>query len=151
MKQVKGKEGSSMAQKKPVTQGDQITVGNISNSTAAIGRNAKASSSIGLDGDQLAKLFAGVYQKIETRPESQDVGKEEITGTVKNIETEVKKGEAANPKKVERWLKTLAGMAPDILEVTIATLTDPLAGIATVIRKIAEKVKAELAKPQATA
>ena len=46
------------------------------------------------------------------------------------------------PNKVERWLKFLADMAPDILEVTAATLANPIAGVATAIRKIAEKAQA---------
>lgn len=52
-------------------------------------------------------------------------------------------GEAANPTKVERWLRALALMASDIFDVTVACLTNPVAGIATVIRKVAEKAKAE--------
>jgi hypothetical protein len=34
-------------------------------------------------------------------------------------------------------------MAPDILDVTVACLTNPVAGVATAIRKIAEKAQAE--------
>jgi hypothetical protein len=36
-------------------------------------------------------------------------------------------------------------MAPDIFEVTAATLANPIAGITTVIRKVAEKAQAEAA------
>jgi len=97
----------------------------------------------GLAGEELARLFTAVYRQIETRPEDPDVDKEELTETVQKVEKEAAKGEAANPSKVERWLKTLALMAPDILEVTAACLLNPVAGVATVIRKVAEKAKAE--------
>ena len=97
----------------------------------------------GLGGEELARLFAGVYEQIETRPPDPDVDKEELVETVQKVEEEAAQGEEANPKKVERWLRTLGEMAPDILDVTIACLTHPLAGVGTVIRKVAEKARAE--------
>ena len=97
----------------------------------------------GVGGDELARLFAGVYQQIKERPEDPDIDKEELAETVKKIEKEAAKGEEANPNKVERWLKFLGGMALDILEVTAACLANPVAGVTTAIRKIAEKVKVE--------
>ena len=69
--------------------------------------------------------------------------KTELTETVQKIEQEAVKGEAANPTKVERWLKFLAGMAPDIWDVTVASLANPVAGIATALRKVVDKAKAE--------
>jgi uncharacterized caspase-like protein len=126
--------------------GDKITVGDISRSTGvAIGRGAQATVTQGLGGDEIARLFAEVYQQIKTRSEDPDVDKEELTETVQKIQGEVARGEEANPHKVERWLKTLAGMADDIFEVTVACLTSPAAGVATVIRKVAQKAKEETA------
>jgi hypothetical protein len=93
--------------------------------------------------EDLARLFAQIYQQIDARPEDPDVDKEELTETVQKVEQEAAKGEEANPTKVERWLKFLGNVAPDILEVTVACLTNPLAGVGTVIRKIAEKARAE--------
>lgn len=97
----------------------------------------------GVGGEELAKLFASVYQKIEERPEDPDVDKEELAETVQKVEKEAAKGEEANPTKVERWLKFLGGMAPDILKVTAAALANPLAGVGTAIGLIAEKARAE--------
>ncbi|MFL7791007.1 MAG: CHAT domain-containing protein [Anaerolineae bacterium] len=134
--------------------GDQITVGDVSGGTGiAIGRGAQATvtQTQGLSGDEIAKLFQSVYQKIEARPEDPDVDKEEVTETVKKIEAEAAKGEEANPNKVERWLKTLGTMAPDILEVTAACLVNPVTGIAAVIRKVAEKAKKEAEADAASA
>jgi hypothetical protein len=97
----------------------------------------------GATGDELARLFAGVYRQIEARPEDPDVDKAELAETVQKIEQEAAKGDEANPTKTERWLRFLGQMAPDILDVTVACLTSPIAGVATVIRKIAEKAKEE--------
>jgi hypothetical protein len=73
------------------------------------------------------------------------VDKEELTETVPKIQGDVAKCEEANPSKIERWPKFLGDMAPDILNVTVARLTDPATGVATAIRKPAEKAHAEAA------
>ncbi|NJN95806.1 MAG: hypothetical protein HC875_17735 [Anaerolineales bacterium] len=100
----------------------------------------------GLTGADLAQMFQDIYSRIEARPADPNVDKAEVKDTVQKIEQEVEKGEEANPSKVERWLKTLKGMAPDIGDVTIACLTNPAAGVAMVIKKIAEKAKVESSK-----
>ena len=64
--------------------------------------------------------------------------------TVQKIEKETAQGDAANPLEVERRLKTLVLMAPDIFDVTVACLTSAVAGIAMAIRKVAEKAKEEV-------
>ena len=126
------------------SRGGSIRIGgNVSGSNLVVGDHNKINQSTGVKADELAKLFETVYQRIEKRPEDPKVDKEEITETVQRIEQETVKGEEANPSKVDRWLQTLNGMAPDIGEVVIASLTNPAAGIATVIRKIAEKAKAD--------
>jgi len=125
--------------------GDKITVGNISGSAGiAIGRGAQATVvQEGLDANEIARLFAIVYRRIEARPDDPNVDKEELTGITQEIQREIAKGDAANPNKVERWLRALALMASDILEVTVACLTSPVAGIAAAVRKVAEKARAE--------
>lgn len=124
--------------------GDQISVGDISDSEGvAIGRGARVEIRSGIGTKELAQLFSPIYKKIESRPPDPSVEKEEITDRVKRIEKEVATGEKAEPTKVERWLRNLAAMAPDILDVTVAALTSPIAGISMAIRKIAQKVKEE--------
>jgi hypothetical protein len=123
-----------------IVHGDQTKVGNISNSQGvAIGRGASASVTHGLSGDEIGKLYASIYQQIKARPEDPNVDKEELNDTVEKVQKETGKGEQANPDKVARWLKSLADAAPDILDVTVATLTNPVMGVATAIRKVAER------------
>jgi hypothetical protein len=97
----------------------------------------------GLGSGELAALFEGVYRAIEVRPPDADLEKEEAVEVVEKIEAEAAKGEAANPRKVERWLRTLAMMGDDIVDVTTACLLNPVAGVATVIKKIAAKAREE--------
>ena len=92
----------------------------------------------GVDAKNLSQLFAEIHQLIQERPENPDFEKEELTGKVDAIQKEVEKGDEANPNKLERWLKELIHLAPDIFEVTVASLVNPAAGVTTAIRKIAE-------------
>lgn len=123
--------------------GDKITVGDITNSTGvAIGRNARVQVHSGLDATSAAELFRAIYARIDARPADPNVDKDEITETVQKIEHEAGAGDSANESKLGRWLKALAGMAPDIFDVTIAALASPAAGFGMVAKKIAERAKA---------
>ena len=141
----KGKRGDQEEVPGDRVGGDKISVGNISGSHGvAIGRGARVKIQSGADAKELAELFSAIYQTIESRPPDPLVEKEEIVDQVKRIENEVAAGEKAEPAKVERWLRNLATMAPDILDVTVAAITGPAAGIYMAIRKIAQKVKEEV-------
>ena len=125
--------------------GDQISVGDIRGSQGvAVGRGAHVELQSGIRAKELAEIFSQIYQKIESRPSDAVVDQEEITDQVKRIENEVAPGNKAEPAKVERWLRNLAAMAPDILDVTVAALTNPIAGISMTVQKIARKVKEEI-------
>ncbi len=108
-----------------------------------VGRD-KVTITYGTDAGQMAELikhFEQIYHKIDAQPVRPDVDKSEIKDTVKKIEDEVKKGEEANPNKVERWLKFLAEMSDDIFQVTAMTLANPVVGVAKAVQLIAKKAK----------
>jgi hypothetical protein len=83
--------------------------------------------------------FKVVYQKIEERDPVSHVDKSEVVSIVQNIEAEVSGEHEVNPTKLERWLRFLGEMAPDILDVVIKTLTNPLLGISETAHKIAAR------------
>lgn len=117
---------------------DQIT---ISGSTGvAIGRNAQAREIVSHNS---AGLFAPVYEHIDRRREDPDIDRVELLQIVHALEDEVAKGDAANPTKLARWLRSLAAISRDVFDVVLATLTAPVSGVATAIRKIAERVQRE--------
>ena len=120
--------------------GDQTT---ISDSTGvAVGAGAQASVTQGLSAEEISKLFAPIHQKIEAVA-ADPADKIELTETVEKIEMEIAKGEEASPKRIERWLKTIALMSEDIFDVATATLANPVVGIATIIKKVAAKAREE--------
>ncbi len=123
--------------------GDKITVGDVYGTGIGIGRGVQVTVQQGASVGELAQLFSQVYQMIEDRRADPSIDKQELVQTVQKIEQEADKGETANPKKVEGWLRFLATVAPDILKVVAATLANPIAGVGTAISLIATKVKAE--------
>jgi len=92
---------------------------------------------------QMEKVFKRAHKKIETRPEDPKVDKARLEGQVKKIEAEAAKGESADPASLQRWMKTLGKMAPDIVEVMAASLGGPVAGFTLVFKKILERARAE--------
>lgn len=95
---------------------------------------------------EMEKLFKRAHKHIKVRPEDAKVDQAKLENQVKKIEAEAAKGEAADRSKLERWLKTLAKMAPDIVEVMAASLAGPVTGFAVVFKKIVERAKATSAE-----
>ncbi len=101
----------------------------------------------GMSAEDVAKLFESVYAQIKQKPAEQQAS---IRGAVDIIKAEAQKeavkGEKPNELMVEMSSQALATSAPDILtdmaDVALATLASPANGVVTIIRKIAEKIKA---------
>lgn len=85
---------------------------------------------------QAFETIYGALQKISDPAVQQDA-----KDVVQKIESEIRKGDDADPSRVERWLKFLAEMAPDIKDVVVDTLSNPIKGISTVIAKVIAKAK----------
>ncbi len=90
---------------------------------------------------EMEELFKHLNRKIRRRKGSQ-VDKTRLEDQVKKIEAEAAKGSAADQGKLEKWIKTLANMAPDIVEVMAASLAGPVAGFTLVFKKIVERARA---------
>lgn len=87
-------------------------------------------------------LFAPVYRAIQrsSRPAQE---KTDLAAEVKDLETEVQKGAAADEGFLARRLRTLKRMAPDIGELLLSALSGPGAVVSTLVKKVAERVKSE--------
>jgi hypothetical protein len=95
----------------------------------------------GMSADQAARLFADIYSRIETHPRLDEIDKADLKTDVQEIQKEVVKGDSADESFLARRLRNIQRTAPDILEVVLSTLTNPAAGFAAVIRKVAERMK----------
>ena len=126
--------------------GVQISGGKVRVDGDIVGRDKITTTRTGIGGenlDALVKAFREIREQIDARPQDPDVDKSELEETVERIESEVAKGEKANPTKVARWLGILAGMAEDIFQVVVAALSHPIAGVSKAVQLIAKKAREE--------
>jgi hypothetical protein len=91
----------------------------------------------------LDALFDPIYHDIELRLEDARVDKPELLGTIRRIEAEVLRGHEGNPDKVERWLRLLQEVAPDLLKPVTDVLLKPDAEAPDAIRQLAQRYMAE--------
>ena len=126
--------------------------GNVSIGGDVVGRDKITTTTAGAGPQaELAQQFQQIQAQIETLPGKDAVDKEELKDTVKKIEAEAKKGDQAKVERVERWLMNVGAMSDDIFQVTVATLTNPVLGLAKAVQLIAQKAKDEKAKLEAKA
>ena len=99
----------------------------------------------GMNPEDFNKLFDQIYTAIEARFISSATGKADLKAEVQDIQTAVLEAAKKNDKVDEGFLsrrfRNIARMAPDILDVVVATLANPLAGLGIAVKKIAEKAK----------
>jgi len=132
---------------KPVNQNGEVHIKGkkVKINGDVVGRD-KITTYQGISGKELEGItekFLAIKHSIDARPDDEVVNKAELKNVVEQIEQEVKKGDSAKPATIKRWLGFLAGMADDVFDVTVTTLTNPIAGIAKAVKLIAEKAKEE--------
>jgi len=143
-----------MAKKKgPNNTQSTIKVGNISdisgNVNIAGGNVTTHQTTNGLSAADIKQLFDGLYGAIDSAAKVSPSVKEDLKADVQDIQTVVteaaKKNEKVDESFLARRFRNMARMAPDILDVVVATLGNPLAGLGVAVKKIAEKAKEETA------
>jgi len=92
-------------------------------------------------------LFQPIYGAIAARPNSSDEERADIQAEVKEVESEVAKGDKADENFLLRRLRNLKRMAPDILELALALIASPAAGLGLLAAKITKRM-AEDAGPR---
>ena len=136
--------------KEPQDINSGIHIGGNVGPGAAVGSHARVTAkniaggdiNIGADAKDVADAFLRIYTAIETKKFDSEEQANTAREAVELIEEENAKGDAANEKIVKLSFQTIAQMAPDILDVVVASLVSPLTGISAVVKKIAEKAKA---------
>ena len=126
---VVGRKGKVRVKKIEVVKGSKIKLGD--------------SSKTEIDAND---PFFGIYQQIEAYPKD----KKRILEEVDQVRQEVEKGENVRQSFLQDRLRNLATMAPDIFDVTVATLANPVFGFALAVQKIARKARSESAEAEAS-
>lgn len=147
-----------MPKKKSTTstgKSTRVRVGNISdisgNVNVAGGNITTHHTTTGLSTAEIKQLFDQLYEKIDARLETPVAVKEDLKAELKKIQSTVTQGAQENEKVDEGFLsrrfRNIARMAPDMLDVVVETLANPLAGLGIALEKIAEKAKEETNSP----
>ena len=68
---------------------------------------------------------------------------DEIKSQIETIKSVIVQEKGKNPTRLENLFETLAMMSPEIFDVAITTVANPLAGIGLVLRKISDRAKLE--------
>jgi cell division septum initiation protein DivIVA len=132
-----------------------VRVGNMSdisgNVNVAGGNITTHHTTTGLSAAEIKQLFDQIYTNIEARPQTSLADKEDLKAEVKEIQITITEATQKN-KQVDqgflaRRFRNIARMAPDVLDVIVATLANPLAGLGAIVKKIAQKAKSETSTP----
>ncbi len=124
--------------------GDVITVSNRGQGNAiAAGRGARASVTQAAQSGEIGAWRKEIEKRIDASKDLLPADKADLKENVAKVAEEVSKGKKADPGRLERLLNVIGGMAPDIFDVAITTLGNPLAGLGLVAKKIGERAKLE--------
>ena len=128
-----------------------VRVGNFSKISGAVniagGNITTHQTTTGLNAKEIKQLFDQLYTAIEVNTKTSPANKEDLKAEVKEIQSTVTEAAQKNEKVDEGFLsrrfRNIARMAPDVLDVVVATLGSPLARLGVAVKKIAGKAKEE--------
>jgi hypothetical protein len=122
------------------------------NVNVAAGNIATHHTVTGLSASEIKGLFDGLYAEIDHRVTTSAADKEDIKAEVKEIESTVTQATWKNEKVDDGFLsscfRNIARMAPDVLDLVVATLGNPVAGLGVAVKKIADRAKGETSLPK---
>ena len=105
-----------------------------SNGSVVIGGNVQ--------GSNIALLFQDIYDFVDIHPKLQGGKKKDAKAELQEIQTALEK-----PKPDEgfiaRRFRNIQRMSPDIVDVALKTLQNPIGGVAEVVKRIAKKMAEE--------
>jgi hypothetical protein len=116
------------------------------NREVAVSRSINNSEIVNIHNDRLdaAYKFSSIFPQIEELPNLSTTDKSDLKSELRTFEDEDKKGPESNEGFLAQRLRNIRRIAPDFLEVTIATITNPAAGFGAIAKKVAQKMKVEV-------
>jgi hypothetical protein len=151
VQQRKGLSKRASAKKDMGGNAISVNIGNISDFTGNINISSGDIKTIsrqisGLSPSEVNLLFKQVQKEVKRKARASAVKKaDSVKNEVREIHNSVAQAVKKKEKVDEGFLKTrfrnIAKIAPDILEIIIATLASPPAGLGVAAKKIADKAK----------
>jgi len=126
---------------KPNTPPQPTTIHNNGGIIITGGQISQTAISVGDHNQIQSQKFQEIIELVEKRENTSEQAKEEIKQQIGAVKVAVEDGEDANPSFLEKRLRNIQAMAPDIAAVFLASLISPTSGFAEVVRRVAQKVK----------
>jgi hypothetical protein len=116
--------------------GGIVIGGNVTGSNVVQGNNNTVTNQT----INLNQFFQTIYQKVDENPKLTASDKEVVKAELADVQTALE-SKQLDETFLERKFRVLKSMAPDIVDVAIETLKNPISGVAEVIKKVANKMK----------
>ncbi len=131
--------GDFVGRDKNVTAGERGVAigGNVSGSTIITGDHNVVGSTVTLQAQYIQQIFT----EIDKHPGLDALDKDDLKAAVQELQREDAKGGNADETFIARSLRNIQRVAPDILDVVLETIKNPVAGFGLVARKVAEEMK----------
>ncbi len=136
--------GKGRRKKAEVSAGDGsiVITGDVKGSNVLLGSKNRTTIQTINQTINIAPLFEEIYKKVDEAAEIDAQKKKDLKDELQEIQTALEK---PNPDEtfLTRRLRVLKRMAPEIAEVAIETLKNPIGGVAEVVKRIAKKAAEE--------
>ncbi|MBE0680964.1 MAG: hypothetical protein IH589_03540 [Anaerolineales bacterium] len=136
--------GKGRRKKAEVSAGDGsiVITGDVKGSNVLLGSKNRTTIQTVNQTINIAPLFEEIYKKVDEAAEIDAQKKKDLKDELQEIQTALEK---PNPDEtfLTRRLRVLKRMAPEIAEVAIETLKNPIGGVAEVVKRIAKKAAEE--------
>lgn len=139
-----------MPAKKKSARSEQGSVGRdriVSAGDGSVVIGGDANQSVIITGDHnrinVNSKFSTIYKQVDERTDLPAADKTDLKSELQTFEDEDKKGPESNEGFLAQRLRNVKRIAPDILDVALATIANPAAGFGMIAKKVAEKMKAE--------
>ena len=143
---------SNTSRKKPASNNrTNVKVGNFSNFRGKLsiaGRDIVTHKTrTTFNAAEVRQLFEQLQKDIEANVETSPANRKDLKAELKEIQATVteaaKKNEKVDESFLSRRFRNIVRMAPDVLDVVVATLANPALGLGEVAKKLAAKAKEE--------
>lgn len=126
--------------KSDIKTGDNSVVigGDVSGSNIVIGNNNTVSNQT----VNISALFDEVYKKLDEKKDIKQQDKDDVRLDLQEIQKELSEP-SPNESFLARRFRNIKRMAPDIADVALETLKNPISGVMEIIKKVSKKVADE--------
>ena len=135
------KNQSKTSKPRPRSASTTVTITGNENAVATQGGKASVTHREGNNSSDDRAWRKQIERKINSLKNLSEADKSFLNQKMEQIAQEVEKGQQADASSIERVLNTVSAMAPDIFDVVITTLGNPLAGIGLVIKKVGDRAQ----------